>query len=114
MDAYKTKIGRCGSTKANLKLKSMSNFYEKYKDRFGKVQVITEKTTFFHLHKSEFISTALHSCLWSNGYLVVGDVLKINGNDICKHRGFGKAKLKELNNFFKYNSELFEINPDEI
>tara|TARA_S200000501_G_scaffold329530_1_gene330174 strand:+ start:446 stop:724 length:279 start_codon:yes stop_codon:yes gene_type:complete len=92
----------------------MSTFYEKYKDSFGKVQVITEKTTFYHLRKSGFISVSLFNCFEQNGYVVVGDVLKQQGNDICKIRGFGQGKLKELRNFFKYNSELFEIDPYEI
>jgi len=97
----------------------MSTFYEKYKDSFGKVQVITEKTTFYHLYKSGFISTALYNSLefnslWPNRYSVVGDVLKINANDICKTPGFGEGKRKELEDFFKYNSELFEIDPHEI
>ena len=78
----------------------MSTFFEKYKDSFGKVQVITEKTTFYHLYKSGFISTALYNCLWRYGYVVVGDVLKKQANDIMKHAGFGQGKLKELRNFF--------------
>ena len=76
------------------------NFYERHKERFGKVQVITEKTRFRHLYKSGFISTALYNCLWRNGYSEVGDVLKMTGKDICKHPGFGSAKFKELNEFF--------------
>ena len=92
----------------------MSNFYETYKKRLGKVQVITEKTEFYHLCKSGFISKALHNGLRQNGYSVVGDVLKINPNDLMKGRGFGQQKLSELKDFFKYNSEHFEINPHEI
>ena len=92
----------------------MSTIYESYKDSFGKVQVITEKTTFYHLHKSKFISVSLFNCLRQNGYVVVGDVLKKYANDIMKHPGFGQGKLKELRDFFTYNSEHFEINGDEI
>ena len=92
----------------------MSTFYEKYKDSFGKVQVITEKTTFYHLRKSGFISVSLFNCLEKNGYVVVGDVLKQQLNDIMKYPGFGKGKLKEIRNFFKYSTELFEIDPYEV
>ena len=88
--------------------------YERYKDSFGKVQVITEKTQFYHLHKNGFISNALYNCLRQNGYFVVRDVLKLDFGDLMKNRGMGRQKLSELQDFFKYNSELFEINPHEI
>ena len=88
--------------------------YERYKNSFGKVQVITEKTQFYHLHKSGFISNALYNGLRQNGYSVLGDILKLNFNDLMKGRGMGQKKLSELQDFFKYNSELIEINPDEI
>jgi DNA-directed RNA polymerase alpha subunit len=88
--------------------------YERYKDSFGKVQVITEKTQFYHLHKNGFISNALYNCLRQNGYFVVRDVLKLDFGDLMKNRGMGRQKLSELKDFFKYNSELIEIDPDEI
>ncbi len=88
--------------------------YERYKDSFGKVQVITEKTQFYHLHKSGFISNALYNGLRQNGYVVVRDILKLNFNDLMKGRWMGQKKLSELQDFFKYNSELIEIDPDEI
>ena len=88
--------------------------YERYKNRFGKVQVITEKTQFYHLNKSGFISKALCNGLIQNGYSVLGDILKLNFNDLMKGRGMGQKKLSELQDFFKYNSELIEIDPDEI
>ena len=88
--------------------------YERYKNRFGKVQVITEKTQFYHLNKSGFISNALCNGLIQNGYSVLGDILKLNFNDLMKGRGMGQKKLSELQDFFKYNSELIEIDPNEI
>ena len=114
MDSYTPKSRRANTAKVIIKIKNMSTFFEKYKDSFGKVQVITEKTTFYHLRKSGFISVSLFNCLEQNGYGLVSDVLNKQPNDICKIPGFGPGKLKELRNFFKYNSELFEIDPHEI
>lgn len=98
--------------KSNPSNETKNCLYERYKDSFGKVQVITEKTTFLNLYKSNLISTGLYSCLDDNGCVVLGDILKMDSQDIRRFRRFGQGRRRELHNFFKYNMEHIEIAPN--